>query len=162
MLPVKSNYFLATVCLTLSATTASFAQNSILAGKITDENNLPVASASIVLQMGKEVVISQTNKNGLYTTSRLPPGNYKVSVITNGVTANGGEVTVPSSTGKKLFHNYTIKNHSAIATITREDPFLADRLAAIAADDDPRDMFIFDGKRTGIIFVKKEITNKQK
>ncbi|WP_026951409.1 TonB-dependent receptor [Algoriphagus mannitolivorans] len=55
-----------------------FAQKNLLQGKVTDENNLPIQGASILLQGTVRGV--QTNQEGKYELKDFPAGNYQLVV----------------------------------------------------------------------------------
>lgn len=68
-------FAIAGVRLTESLTT--FAQNSILAGKVTDENNKPATNVVITAYKPGESSTAVTDTCGLYNTGALAKGRYR-------------------------------------------------------------------------------------
>ncbi len=61
---------------------SAYAQNSILAGKITDEYNQPVCGASIKVIKDRKQIETRSDKDGLYYTPLLSSGYYYVGIYT--------------------------------------------------------------------------------
>jgi len=118
----------------LVATNISFAQNTLLAGKIVDGNNLPVAGAVIKAVIGKKVIEATTDKDGLYYTKLLPAGKYRMSVYTGGQTYKASDINVPAADNTKRFHNFQLAGSKAMMHIDEQDPFMAAAFEKIEAD----------------------------
>ena len=125
----------------------SIAQNNVLAGKITDENNNPVSYAVVKLTYGDRVTAYETDADGLYYTAVLQPGQYKLAIVCNGKEHKVKSVTIVSDSRKKQFYNFSFGGKKVITTVTNENPFLATRLKAIEKRDPRREIFYGDDTR---------------
>ena len=124
---IQSCLFLASFILLANV---SRAQNSILAGKILDENKNPIPDA-IVSVSGKSPKIDKevrSDLNGLYNISPLPAGEYKVTIVDK----KGKHVV------KKLaldeagdYHNFILEGKKVAVFRTKEDPFLKPKLMGV-------------------------------
>ena len=104
----------------------SFAQNSIFAGKITDENNRPIAGARIkVSQTGNAIDEIMSDGKGLYYSQLLPQGNYNIDVRANGKYLKARKVYLDCRDDIKWFYNLKMAENELEVTITRRDPFIA-------------------------------------
>lgn len=108
----------------------SCAQNSILAGKILDENKNPVPGA-VVTVAGKSHKLSKeatTDINGLYNISPLPDGKYNVSIVAKNGTYDVKKLELR---GVGDYHNFVVGGKRVEVIRTKEDPFLKPKLNAL-------------------------------
>jgi len=119
----------------LFASIISVAQNSILAGKITDENNNPVANAIINLRDSHNHFISaKTDSDGLYYTSKtLAKGSYSIAITKDDKTG-AGRVAITTDIKNKKFYNFRLSGSKVTTEVTAKDPFMAAKLASIEAE----------------------------
>jgi hypothetical protein len=109
----------------LFAANNSFAQNTLLAGKIVDENNKPVADAAIEVVAGKKTMKTTADKDGLYYTQLLPAGRYQVRIYANGQNYKTNEIRVAVPGKAERFYNFKLTGNKAIPDIDERDPFMA-------------------------------------
>ena len=110
----------------------SFAQNSVLAGKIVDENGKPVSGA-IIKMTGDGVVLGEakSDSDGLYCSRLLPCGRLPVSVFLNGKMAGKKWVVLNEKTGSKEFFIIKVMPKKIIINKVDNDPALAVKLSRI-------------------------------
>lgn len=82
-----------------------YAQNSKLKGRVTDENNKPVAFATVFIESAKQS--TQTNDRGEYTLRNLKPGAQTVKIQLIGFTTASQNVTI---TKEDQTLNFSMKN----------------------------------------------------
>ncbi len=114
----------------------SYAQNSILAGIITNESGKAIPGATIVLSMpGMQSVEIQSDKDGLYSSQLLPIGQYNVAISVKGRKMPANNLVLDAASGSKKF--YTMKvNEGKVSMITvNNDPAVLVKLRRIEKDD---------------------------
>ena len=119
---------------TCIVTNSSLAQNTLLAGRITDENNKPVAGAVIKVAKGKTAIETAANKDGLYYTKLLPAGKYHVSIYTGDKSYKANQINVQTSDKTKSFYNFKLTGNNAVTSIDEQDPFMAVAFEKIEAN----------------------------
>ena len=143
----------------LTASTETIDQNSILAGKITDEHNNPVPYAIIKLQdVHKQIITAKADNNGLYYTRQLPSGDYSITIIPDGKKSVANKITITPLQHEKQFYNFCLKDKKAIETITTKDPFISVMLAQ-KENEDPREDVLF-GKPGRNFFIQTDKSGK--
>jgi hypothetical protein len=108
----------------LLATNASFAQNTLLTGRIVDVNNKPVAGAVIKVVTGKKIIETTADKDGLYYTKLFPAGKYHVRIHANNKSYKVNEITVAARDKEKWFYNFQLTGSKAVVHIDEQDPFM--------------------------------------
>jgi hypothetical protein len=113
------------VCLILSFLTNNcYAQNSIFAGKIVDQNNRPVPGAVIkVSRHDMPPIEAVSDSDGLYCTRQIPDGSYYLDVFTEGKYRGENELSIDTSVGSKKF--FLIKVHSKKFAVSALDKDMA-------------------------------------
>ena len=143
---LKNTLLLLTLPFFVLVSSTSIAQNNILAGKITDENNIPMPNAIIQLQNdNKQIVVAKTNDKGLYYTQQLSPGEYNVTILSNGKENIGEKINIMPEEKGKRYYNFILKSHKIGVGITTKDPFIKENLAEIRKQD-LRKIYIFDAE----------------
>lgn len=133
----------------LLASKASFAQNSILAGKITDENNRPIAGALIQVTHDRVVSEARSDGDGLYYTGLMPDGMYRVDVHVDGKWYKGRKVYLEQPVSyRHKYYDLRIVNERLAITVDDGDPFLASQLRRIETEQKDIDI---PPSRTGIL-----------
>jgi hypothetical protein len=119
----------------LTACNISYAQNSIFAGKIVDENNNPVANAVIKIS-SKDVspVEAKTDTDGLYCTKPLATGHYHLAVFLNSECRGLKKVTLDEISGSKKFFLIKMRGGNIDVSAVDKDPAMAVKLEKINAD----------------------------
>lgn len=109
----------------LATANISVAQNSILAGKIDDENKKPIAGATItVTKDGNQVAEMKSDGNGLYSSQLLDAGEYKVSIVANDKKRKTKTITLVPLERVKYYHNFTLNGKKVDESISDKDPFI--------------------------------------
>jgi hypothetical protein len=110
----------------LFAANISVAQNSILAGKIVDENNKPVGGAMVQMQQEKtdEIYKTVSDGDGLYYSPLVPIGIYKVSVLEREKWYKAKKITLDETDRLTKFYQLRLKGDDAVVTMLDHDPFM--------------------------------------
>ncbi len=99
---------------------ACYAQNSIFAGKIVDQNNRPVPGAVIKVSRPEMPPIEAvSDSDGLYCTRQIADGNYYLDVFTDGKYRGENELSIDTSIGSRKF--FLIKVHSRKFAVSAVD-----------------------------------------
>jgi len=109
----------------LFAANVSFAQNAILAGRIVDTSDKPVAGAVIKVVMGKKIIETTADKDGLYYTKPFPAGTYAVRIYANSKSYKVHEIPVVPWDKAKKFYNFQLVGNKVVTEIDEQDPFMA-------------------------------------
>ena len=125
----------------------SVAQNNVLAGKITDENNNPLSYVVVKLTYGEKVTTYVADADGLYYTAVLLPGQYKLAIVCNGKEHKVKGVTIALDSREKQFYNFSFGGKKVITTVTNESPFLSTRLKSIEKRDPRQEILYGDDRR---------------
>ena len=97
-----------------------YAQNSIFAGKIVDQNNRPVPGAVIKVSRPEMPPIEAvSDSDGLYCTRQIADGNYYLDVFTEGKYRGENELSIDTSIGSRKF--FLIKVHSKKFAVSAVD-----------------------------------------
>jgi Carboxypeptidase regulatory-like domain len=120
------------------------AQNSILAGKITDGHDRPIIDAVIAVEHDSS---TNSDKDGLYYTSIMKPGHYVVTITIKGKKMRSVPVDVPDMQGVRQYYNFKISAGKVQVEQTISDPFVAAVIAEREKDGD-RDLILDEGRRT--------------
>ena len=125
----------------------SFAQNSILAGKIVDENNKPISGA--VIRVSKHNALIQelwADEDGLYYSRLLDEGSYYVDIYTGGKYLKAKKLFIgTSSSGSKKYYIIRVSDDKVVIDKVDDDPSIKVKLGKIE-DRDPRGDVILDGQ----------------
>jgi tetratricopeptide (TPR) repeat protein len=100
-------------------TTPVFAQTGQVKGKVVDAENKPVDVAKVTVQQldTNSKFELKTNKKGEFMQIGVPPGNYKITVEKDGLTA-----TKTQRIGLDMAEvNFTLKKGADMAEISKED-----------------------------------------
>ncbi len=121
----------------LIAGNISYAQNSIFAGKIVDENNNPVPNAVIKIS-SKELspVEAKSDADGLYCTKPIATGHYHLAVFLNSECRGLKKVILDEASGSKEFFMVKMLGGSIEVSAVDKDPAMAVKLAKINAAHD--------------------------
>jgi hypothetical protein len=128
---MKRNIFLLLLPLFIAAT--SFAQNSILAGKILDEKNNPVAGAIIKMQTvaGGGDYEAVSDGDGLYCSPVVPAGAYKITVTTGKKFYRADQLSLRSMEKLDRYYDFKLKENKAEVSAHSDDPFMKAKLGRI-------------------------------
>ncbi len=128
----KLLFFLSALLFTVSA---SFAQNSIMAGRIVDDNNAPINGAEIRVSRGGQVMAAHSDEDGLFYTQLLPVGNYHMDVIIGKTFLKTKMVYLGDNTKKRSYYYLKVTDNKLRITVDGQDPFLKSKLSKIEKDD---------------------------
>ncbi len=133
----------------------AYAQNSVLAGKIVDENGTVVAGADVKIS-ADGAVISQcrSDKDGLYCSKLLPCGKYEVDLWLNGRDRGVKMVKLDSDAGVKKFYIIKILAKKISLDYVDNDPAMAVKLRKIEKEQENIDLPINGGS----FFLRKKDT----
>ena len=110
----------------------SYAQNSILAGKIVDQNNKPVSAAVIkISKNGVAPVEATSDKDGLYCSKLLACGSYNIVVVRNGSNMCTKELNLDERSGSKRFFLIKISGKKFTISPVDNDPSISVKLGEI-------------------------------
>ena len=121
-----------TIILSMLTGNISYAQNSILAGKIVDENNKPISG--VVIAVSKQDHLLQELKSdadGLYCSKLLDAGTYDLSITLTGNRLFTKEITLDAASGSKKYYIIKISGNKIVIDKTDEDPALKVKLSKI-------------------------------
>ena len=142
------------------ASNVSYAQNSIFAGKIVDDNN-PVPRAIIKIS-SKSVspVEAKSDTDGLYCTKPIATGHYHLAVFLKNECRGLKKVTLDEASGSNKFFFIKMLGGNIAVNTVETDPAMAVKLAKIE-DADYHNTIISD-PRGGVYKVKFDSTGKVK
>ena len=132
----------------------SQAQNSILAGKIVDENQQPAHGALIKLCKSGVTIVATADSDGLYITRPLADGVYSIRVFYANNTSELKNIAVGDECYKGKFYELHIAGNQLKADINERDPFLTAKLYKLLVDkkrfDVPEGSFrVYSGDSSG-------------
>ena len=108
---------LATLGVIILFTSAAFSQSQIK-GKVTDQENSPLAFTQVMLKVGERVVnVATADQNGDYTLFNIEAGTYDLvaNAITVGKTVTKSNITV--ATNQIVFENFVIDLTNDVAEV---------------------------------------------
>ena len=110
----------------------SFAQNSILAGKIVEENNKPIPGAEIkLIKEHSELLNLKADADGLYCSKLMEQGTYRLAIYTDGKYLNSAKIVLDENSGSKFFYIVRVSGKKVRVEKTEEDPSIKVKLAKI-------------------------------
>jgi len=113
----------------------SLAQNSILAGKIVDENNKPIPGAIIKICNGDGLVQElKADADGLYTSKLLKTGAYKLAVDAGKKHRELDNFSLDPKAGSERYYIIKVAGGKLSAEMVPEDPSIKVKLAKIRED----------------------------
>jgi hypothetical protein len=113
----------------------SYAQNSILAGKIIDEYNVPIKGAVIKVSRAGNVTQTSSDEDGLFYTKLLPVGSYHVDVVLGNKYLETKKVYLADGAKKRSYYTLKVVGDVLRITVDGQDPFMRARLGKIENDD---------------------------
>lgn len=131
------------------------AQAVMMMGRIVDELNKPVPGAIIKIGKdggGMDIV---TDENGLYNSTLIPAGAYRIDISANNQYYRAKKVYVAPAAEIKRYYNFKLKDGKVIVNIDERNPFLTARLNKIRDDE----AVLFDGRKSRI-FVQEHKRNR--
>ncbi len=116
------------------------------------------ARAQAVMMMGRIVdeLDIVTDENGLYNSTLIPAGAYRIDISANNQYYRAKKVYVAKATEIKRYYNFKLKDGKVIVNIDERNPFLTSRLNKIRDDDEA---VLFDGRKSRI-FVQEHKRNR--
>ncbi len=132
------------IILLLLEHTDVWGQSGIIAGKLTDENDLPVSGATVRISKAGKAIDAYSDEDGLFYTQLLHSDLYHLDVIIHGRILKAGKVYVPNVQKKKKFYFLKIAGDKIRVRIDGEDPFLKAKVSKIK-NANPHDYFDFEG-----------------
>jgi Carboxypeptidase regulatory-like domain len=128
----------------LLCSTSGFAQNSIIAGKITDDKDEPVTGAIVKVSKGGVAIEVRTDGDGLFYTRLLTPDNYHIDIRTNQKTYKT-KVKVKPQDKKRMYYYFKLMGDRVYVTTDGRDPFMKAKLSKLLNDDPLRSIF-YEGR----------------
>jgi hypothetical protein len=138
----------------------SFAQNSMLAGKLVGEDNMPIAGAKIEMKRGYKVAETKSDDDGLFYSKLLPVGYYHIRVVAGGKYMRAKTVYLPDETKKKSYFYLRVVGDKVIVVVDAEDPFLKAKLTKLEKEDQRK--VILEGAGAYFIVKIDSATGKEK
>jgi hypothetical protein len=123
---------LAVVALLLSV--AAMGQCTLFAGTITGEDGQPLKGAIIQLKWKKDLIEARTDERGLFYTTLVPLGMYKVLVVADGKVYTLRRVKILPRDAKTSY-NFSIHGERLFLTIEGEDPFFKSEITRVEQQD---------------------------
>jgi len=128
----------------------SFAQSSMLAGKIVDEDNTPVAGATVRLRKADKVIDTRSDNDGLFYTQLLPCDLYRLEVIFNDKLMKAGKVYLSDTKKLTEYYYLRITGDKVHVKVDGEDGFMQARLGNLKSmSGGMYDNIIFDENNNG-------------
>jgi hypothetical protein len=112
----------------------SFAQKSMMAGKIVSEDGMPIAGAKIEMKRGHKVTTTKSDNDGLFYSQLLPVGYYHIRVVAGGKYMRAKTVYLPDETKKKDYFYLRVVGGKVVVAMDAENPFLKAHLTGIEND----------------------------
>ncbi len=113
-----------------------YAQNSILAGILTDEYGVPVKGATLRVSKAGKAIEAISDDDGLFYTRLLPSGTYHLDVITDRKMLNAKRIYLPPTNKKRVFFYIKVVDDHVRISADGQDPFMKNKLGKIEADAD--------------------------
>jgi hypothetical protein len=135
---MKNLFFYCCLLVSITGVHFSFAQNSILAGKIVDENNQPLAGAVITATSKAVAARATADADGLFYTKLIPPGSYNLAVNVHNRKLRAGKIDIASNTKEHQYYLLTVSGKKIAAKSDTRDPFIAVKVNKIEADKNPQ------------------------
>ena len=121
----------------------SYAQNSILAGKIVDENNKPLPGAVIRLSKQNQLVQEiRADADGLYYSKLLDEGSYHVDIYSDGKYLKAKKLFIGTTSGNKKYYIIKVSQDKVVIDKVDEDPAPKVKLSKIRDSDPRRDVIL--------------------
>ncbi len=113
----------------------SYAQNSILAGKIVDENNKPIHAVRICVIRDHHIIQEiPADTDGLYCSKPLEAGTYRIDVVSGEGAFRSKNLSLDTTAGSSSFYVIKIADNKIVIDKTNEDPSLKVKLSKIMND----------------------------
>jgi hypothetical protein len=138
---MKNLFFYCCLLVSITGVHFSFAQNSILAGKIVDENNQPLAGAVITATSKAVAARATADADGLFYTKLIPPGSYNLAVNVHNRKLRAGKIDIASNAKEHQYYLLTVSGKKIAAKSDTRDPFIAVKVSKIEANKNP-EMYI--------------------
>jgi len=123
-----------TITLSVFAGNISYAQNSILAGKIVDEKNKPIPGAIISVHRQEQLLQElKSDADGLYCSKLLDTGTYDLDIITT-KHLKAEKIALDATSGSKKYYIIKLSGNKIVIDKTDEDPALKVKLGKIQKD----------------------------
>lgn len=159
---MKTRALFCTVFLLLLAGNISLAQNSILAGKIVDENNKPIPGAIIRISKVRYLVQElHADKDGLFYSKILAEGSYFVDVTANNKQMTAKKLFIGNDVyGNKKYYIIRVLEDRVVIDKVDEDPSISVKLGKLN-DGDPYHTYL-DRDNTGSFYLRFDSAGKVK
>ncbi len=134
-----------------------YAQNSIFAGKIVDEDNKPIPGA--ILKVSSKTLSPievKSDSDGLYCSKPIATGHYHLAIFVNNECRGLKKLSLDEYSGSKKFFLVRVLGGKVEVSRMDSDPAMAVKLNKLA-NEDPRFDVFFDQI---IRVTKKDTTNK--
>ena len=146
----------------------SSAQNSILAGKIVDENNKAMHSMRISVIRNQHLIQEiPADTDGIYCSQPLEAGTYRIDVVSADGSYKSKNLSIDTTAGSSSFYIIKIADNKITIDKTSEDPSLKVKMGKIMNDsrnesDGGHSYFAKDPntpkEKTERFFIKKDTT----
>ena len=114
--------------------TMAHGQCTMFAGKIIGEDGQPLKGAIIQLRWKKDLIEARTDETGLYYTTLVPLGMYKVLIVADGQRYKMRGVKILPGEAKKSY-NFSIHGERLFLTVEGEDPFFKSEITRVEQED---------------------------
>ncbi len=108
----------------------SFAQLTMFEGKITGEDGQPLKGAILQLKWKGDMIETHSDDNGLFYTTLIPTGMYKIGVATDGKYYKMRGLKVLPSDAKKYYY-LRIHGGRLFVDVEGMDPFLKSKMSRL-------------------------------
>jgi hypothetical protein len=125
--------------LLISAGNTSFARQSLLMGKIVDENNKPIHGAIIKVTKARKTIEVRSDNDGLYYTQLLATDSYRIGVHANGKYLKAKKIYFIADEPKK-YYILRLKENKLEVEVTDKNVFMDTQISKIEANQNLHDM----------------------
>ena len=140
---MKNCTLLFTIIALMFTCNISYAQNSILEGKIVDENNKPLPGAVIRLSKQNQLVQEiRADADGLYYSKLLDEGSYHVDIYSDGKYLKAKKLFIGTTSGNKKYYIIKVSQDKVVIDKVDEDPAPKVKLSKIRDSDPRRDVIL--------------------
>ena len=136
----------------------ALAQGSMIAGKLTDEQNDPIAGATIRVSKAGRAIEATTDNEGLFYTQLLAPDMYRLDVIYKGQIFKAHKIYLAATKRLRKFYYLQIVEDNVRVTVQEEDPFLKSRVGKLHKSLN-RDIYDPQGEYFGVHIMKYDSTS---
>ncbi len=138
-------FFMLLIIALLSGITA-MAQLTMFEGKILGEDGMPLKGAIIQLKWKGDMIETRSDNDGLFYTTLIPTGMYKIGVEADGKYYKLRGLKVLPSDAKKYYYVH-IHGGRLFVDVEGMDPFLKSKMSQLLDEDPKYDVLVGDDKK---------------